>query len=309
MFSSFSTVASGIHKKTSVLNVTDNSGTYTTPTYTGTITPYASTITDSSGVTYSNVYYLKSSGTLTMNGSGNKTVYFYIVGGGGNGCACNSSSPNSGAGGGGGGGIIMANYAITTSRAFTISVGLGGQPWGGSFNTRTYGADGSASTVTIGTTTYTANGGRGAGSSSDPGQQNTGGASGGGLNTLGKGSSGSGKQTSPLWGGSGQLFYDGKFYGGGGGAGASSIPCNNTYVTTPTYSWQGTTYNTTTQNANGTTGNGGLGGGSSGGRDGDNTAQSAIANTGGGAGGERNYRSYTEPQGANGGSGIVIVYW
>jgi hypothetical protein len=321
-FSSLSTVASGIHKKPSVLSVTDNSGTYTFG-YTGTSTQYASTITDSSGLTYSNVYYLKggNNASLTLTGSGNKKVNFYIVGSGGNGCA--TTNTTYGGGGGGGGGILIGSYSITKNTTFTIIVAASGGV--NSPNTTSSGKSGNYSQVTDGTTTYRANGGSGgdssvgtiSGNATSGGTVGTVSANGTNLNIRGNGSGGtdaSGRTSLPLYGGSGQLFYDGKFYGGGGGGGTffiSGISTGSTYGSTNagTYTWQGKSYDNIIQNSNGTTGNGGLGGGGGGGINGVADSIGGAPNSGGGGGGQRAYTSYAGNVYDTGGTGIIIVYW
>jgi hypothetical protein len=209
-----------------------------------------------------------------------------IVGGGGGG---GGQFSRGGGGGGGGGGILyLRGLSVSEYQNYTIKVGKGGN--GGSPNNP--GADGGNSSFG----TNIAYGGKGGQSSTTTNAQ--GGVPGAG-NATGYGGRGQGDSTtyrgvtdiSPgLDGGMGYLFNElNEFFGGGGGAG--------NYSNTPNV--------------------GGFGGGGDGGHSSyiiinnvpiystvaPSLAQEGTANTGGGGGGA----AYSQGNGANGGSGVVIV--
>jgi hypothetical protein len=262
------------------------------------------TETTSGGYKY---HTFNSSETFTVS-AGTKTVEYLIVGGGGGGGSRH-------AGGGGAGGYRSGTFSASP-QSYTVTVGAAGS--GGVANSSLASNGGDSSISSVATSTgggaggqYSesgsvrqdngSNGGSGGGASNAVGTTSTGGsgtsgqgndggdvtsngsnwagAGGGGASAAGgNGSSGSGNSGGA--GGAGSQWSNGTYYAGGGGGGGSQ--------------------NTATGGAGGT-GGGGAGGG------GDDVSQTGLdgtagtANTGGGGGGSRNN------DGANGGSGIVII--
>jgi hypothetical protein len=216
--------------------------------------------------------------------------YLIVAGGGGGG----AGGYNNGNGGGGGGGLLQGTLTLNKGVTVTITVGLGGIV---QYN-------GQNSTIGYGTNLITAIGGGAGGPNVISGAGQPGGSGGGsigngggaslGVGTPGQGNRGgcgdfipSGGNTSGGGGGgAGAVGGDGAFYGGGGGNGgaglAVTIAGNVNY-----YAGGG-------GGGNGSTppyGQGGIGGGG-------NQSSNGTPNTGGGAGCN-----------ANGGSGIIIVYY
>lgn len=201
-------------------------------------------------------------------------------------------------GGGGGAGGVIYNPAFTiTSGSYTVTVGNGGT---------SNGASGGNSVLS----SLTAIGGGGGANSNGNGQN---GGSGGGIgwavNTPGSGTAGQG------FAGGGGTSDPNFCAGGGGGAGGvggtgSGITPGNGGIGV-SHTIAGTTYNVggggggglAVQNSSGTNSTASFGGGNGAGR-GANAAVAGTPNTGGGGGGANNMQA---PNGAFGGSGIVII--
>jgi hypothetical protein len=99
---------------------------------------------------------------------------FTLVGGGGGGGAGNTTAANSGSGAGGGGTGILYISGLSPSTGYTIAIGGGGGGGtGGGTGAPTAGAAGGNTSITISSTTYTANGG-----SAGPANGGTGGSGG-----------------------------------------------------------------------------------------------------------------------------------
>lgn len=171
--------------------------------------------------------------TYTTTGSGTFSLLvpvpievLIVAGGGGS-----TTSPNY-SGGGGGGGILAGTFSTPAMGQHSLSVGAGSVGY----------ASGSNSTLTIGGTTYTANGG-GAGGSTYNGGGGSGGSGGGGgggntpgTNTGGPGGGATQTTQSPLTGygyaggHAGGNEYGSAQGGGGGGVGSFSGGSANGYV-------------------------------------------------------------------------------
>lgn len=244
-----------------------------------------------------NVYILKSSGTLVLNGAIN--VYYCIIGGGSS-TGCNTSGAQPG---GAGGGVTSGKITQTTVTSYNIVVGAGGSAQGtlngnttsgpvyysGVPLNQSYGFNGGTSSITYGSTTLSASGG----STNYSGGSTFYSATTPGTASLGltgvpnvsesgtpKGGSAAGSDLVDTGyqitiGNASQ--YVGKFCGGGGGGNASA-----------------------------TSGSRGTYGGGGGGTSGVSFAQTGLENSGGGAGGERSAVITICP---NGGSGVVIVFF
>ena len=239
------------------------------------------------------------------------------------------------AGGGGAGGVMyIADHSVTGGNTYNISIGAGGSG-GSSSNPGGWGVDTTFSGT--GTTTVTAKGGGGggAGASGSPSTNENGrdGGSGGGSSgyngvTTG-GATVDGSPSSIQLGNAGG-GNNGQSGGGGGGAGGAGGSTNG--ITSPTSTANtggnggagynasavfGTTWGVSGVFAGGggassgyntgTADNAGQGaaGGGNGAWYGASAATSATANTGSGGGGGSHLSSY--PDGADGGSGIVLI--
>jgi hypothetical protein len=269
-------------------------------------------------------------GTFTVCNSSttaaNNIVSYLVVGGGG------------GAGGGGGGAGGFREYkgpadcytasplngnpggtAVTvTAQAYPITVGAGGSGNTGAYNTpydATPGANSVFSTIT------SAGGGVGGFMSTSIAPINNGGSGGGGgHDSNGPGGSGNTPPVSPPQGNSGGFAPAGGFGGGGGGGGATGAgsagggPGNpatggnggagaTTSISASPTAYAGGGGGGANTSATGTGGSGGTGGGGGGAGDDQGVGSNGSTNTGGGAGGSE----YEAPNGAAGGSGIVII--
>lgn len=121
-------------------------GTITTGVWNGTAISGFSFLT--SGTTYT-----------TPAGITTRTVFeFTLIGGGGGGGGMNTAN-GKGCGGGGGGAGKLFITGLSPSTAYTIAIGVAGV--GGTYSPLIAGTAGTATTLTIGATTYTANGGGG----------------------------------------------------------------------------------------------------------------------------------------------------
>ena len=257
------------------------------------------------------VHKFTSSGTFNPSFTGQAEVLI-VAGGGGGG--------NDNAGGGGAGGVLYSSaVGVNANGAYTITVGAGGA--GRSVNY--HGLNGSNSSA-FG---LEAIGGGGGGAGDGGGGQTPpiadlpgrdGGSGGGGASESGNGPGGEGVVGQGNNGGSGLSG------GGGGGGGASTAGDNSTGASQPGNGGDGLEFSITgfptyyggggggsTENAVSVAagyGLGGLGGGGNGGygvNPNDTMAQEGNTNTGGGGGGQP-YPN-TGRDGANGGSGIVII--
>jgi hypothetical protein len=215
-------------------------------------------------------------------------IDFLLVGGGGGGGAAG--------GGGGGGGSLAEDTAIDISSAagpLRITPGFGGLPGGLS----TDGSVGAASTLQIGSTTYSAPGGLGGRSGLI---NNSGGVGGSGADaTAPGGAGGNGPSTSASAGSPGgagpssSISGSAIVYGGGGGGG----------ISTPN---DGTTTVAAARKGPVSGGNRGGGAGPLGSWDSSNPGGSGLAGSGGGGGGGQTGGPY-DGAGGRGGSGVVIL--
>ena len=97
-------------------------------------------------------------GTTITTGSATTKVRFRMVGGGGGGAGCTSVASAASAGGGGGAGGYLEKIAtVTPNTGYTCAIGSAGAGASGAA-----GGNGGNTTLAIGGTTYTANGGSGA---------------------------------------------------------------------------------------------------------------------------------------------------
>jgi hypothetical protein len=257
------------------------------------------------------IHKFDGSGTFTPSFTGQVEVLI-VAGGGGGG--------NDNAGGGGAGGVVYSSgIGVSAGTGYSIVVGAGGT--GRSVNE--HGLNGGDSSA-FGITAY----GGGGGGAGDAGGGQTppvadlpgrdGGSGGGGASESGDGPGGSGI---PGQGNDGDQGFAGS---GGGGGGASSAGTAATTVSRPGNGGDGLLYSISGYpryyggGGGGSTENGyaidsgyglgGLGGGGNGGYGvtaTDTMAQEGNTNTGGGGGGQP-YPN-TPRDGANGGSGIVII--
>lgn len=220
-------------------------------------------------------------------------------------------------GGGGGGGNVIEDTNFTVSGATTVTVGGGGA---GALVTTDGGGTANTNTASNGVNSVfgsiTANGG-GAGADGDTGNGVAGGNGGGAAGRF-AGTAGASNQTGGFAGGAsdgGSPFYGG---GGGGSGGAGSAGGSN--ATNPGRGGLGQSSDITSASI--AYGGGGGGGGSSagttvaigqgGGGDGGGPSNSPVptagaTNRGGGGGGASYNGTATNPAGAAGGSGVVIV--
>jgi hypothetical protein len=91
----------------------------------------------------------------------------HVLGGGGGGAGNITTTIAGGAGGGGAGYAGATNLSITPSNSYTYAIGAAGTGTAGSTTTST-GGTGGTSSITIGSTTYTATGGTGGAATSTP---------------------------------------------------------------------------------------------------------------------------------------------
>ena len=261
-----------------------------------TVTATGGTIT-TSGAYKIHTFTTTGANTFTITSPASVSVTYLVVAGGGGGGV--------GRGGGGGGGGVLAGTTTLTAGTYTITVGAGGS---NAYNDNQGGDGGSSSIAALVVATgggggggWTTNAGRAGGSG--------GGASAGSTASGGTGVSGQG------YAGSARL--DGNTGGGGGGAGAAAsgsggaIGVSSMITGVTTYyaggggagassgSATGVAYGGTYEVANGTYG-GGNGANTQGTH---HNYQDAVANTGGGGGGQEGYGGNS----GYGGSGIVIL--
>ena len=236
-----------------------------------------------------------SSGTLTVNRSGN---VWHLVQAGGGGAAGSLAAELNGIAGAGAGGFREGTGFFIPAGIYPITVGLGGLGGAAGANIGTKGGDSIFSTITAegGGFSRPAAGSGGAGGSGGGSCGFYGSA--GGLGTVGQGNNGGiGRVASPYDGGGGggaggvgqsgalggaggigiasSISGSSVYYGGGGGGGGSSV---------------GAGFHL-----------GGLGGGGNGTLNG--AGGNGVNNTGGGGGGG----SYVTAAGGKGGDGIVII--
>lgn len=236
----------------------------------------ASTATDGSDLV---VTFTSASGCTWAVPDGVASLRLLLVGGGGGGGADNGS------GGGGGGKHEESSLSVTGGDQLTITVGTGGTGgiyvFGGSNIQAT---NGSATTVGYSSTTYTAAGGQ---AGATGGFDQAGGAAGtGGTGTGGKSAAGVGYVGDPGSSGfSSDITGTSVTYGGGGGGGI--------YTTSP-------------RSALGPA-SGGAGGGGTGASDDGTNITNAVAGTNGLGGGGGSGAAGVQSNGADGGSGVVIL--
>ncbi len=251
-----------------------------------TYTPNASYSACSVTTTTVDIYTVQtiiSTNSCTWTTPANVTaIDFFVVGGGGGGGA------DGGGGGGGGGAISRTAVAVTPSSSLTLTVGAGGS--GGTYLVSRP-VTGLASTIVVGSATFTANGGsagtqgpsntNAAGGSTTNGSTAiglTGGAGGAGAPTLGSsGTNGSVGVTN---------YYLGvqNTYAGGGGGGM---------YPNSTAAWTARSGNS--GGGNGASASGGV-----------NTAGSdGVANSGGGGGGGA--ANYNRTTGGHGADGVILI--
>jgi hypothetical protein len=241
------------------------------------------------------------------------SVELLVVAGGGGG------SNDHGGGGGAGGVIYRANYSVTPSTTYSLSVGAGGAG-GGQFrsDSRGLGVNGGNSTFD----SLTAIGGGRSGSYSNGGPA-VGGSGGGGS----EGQAGAAGTQGQGYPGGSSIVGNAPDYLGAGGGGAGG-PGGNVGSTAYTAGGggKGLGFNITgtlvyyggggggcsAYSSNGNYGAGGLGGGGAGATN-SAPAQSGTAGTGGGGGGANRYAAAgnhsagSMGNGGNGGSGVVIL--
>ena len=236
--------------------------------------------------------FLAGSGTFTVQG--NLTCSVLVVAGGGGGGWF-------GGGGGGAGGVIVYPVFRAINGNYTCTVGIGGV---GEFQAN--GRNGGDSV--FGPLTATGGGGGGAANNANPG--NIPGGSGGGANFQNV-------APAPGAGVAGQGFAGGTGNGsttGGGGGGAGEVGntdaqgdggdgIQNDYRTGANVFYGGG--GGAARNGSGVSNIGGQGGGGNGEVEGVSDSQNGTANTGGGGGGT--WHTAFKNDGADGGSGIVVV--
>mgnify|MGYP003664790999 CR=1 FL=1 len=230
--------------------------------------------------------------------------YLVVAGGGGGG---SNRSTNSG-GGGGAGGLLTSTATLSTLNTYSIVVGAGGT---GSTSSGVNGVNGSTSSLSgTGLTTVTTTGGGGGGDNQSGSNGGSGGGGGAGTSTRAGGTGVSGQGFA---GGAG--VYSGQYCGGGGGGSStvgadatSSVGGNGGAGTASSISGSSVTYaGGGGGGASGTAtyGTGGSGGGGAGANN-TNSPTNGTTNTGGGGGGV-GYGGAGYKNGADGGSGIVII--
>jgi len=259
------------------------------------------------------IHTFTSSGNLTVVGGG--LVEYLVVAGGGGGGRGEGNTGGDGAGGGGAGGLLQGQTMIS-AQSYTITVGAGGA---GTTTTTQTGANG-ADTVFANILTI---GGGGGGSDGNSGTGATGGSGGGagavyqtntfgGSMTAGQGNVGGNSPSAVNYyrsgGGGGGAGSAGQtvssFNGGNGGNGITSAISGVSL----TYSGGG---GGGTSGNQGVAGVGGTGGGGTGGNKNTSVPSAGQTNRGGGGGGGSGYGTSSDSNiysnGANGGSGIVII--
>jgi hypothetical protein len=229
--------------------------------------------------------YLITSGTswtapIDFNTQANNVL---IIGGGGGGSgASQTPAGNSvaGCGGGGGGATKIVNANILAGVTYTVAIGAGGTSGAGNnTSSLSQGGNGGTTSMTIGGTTYSANGGTG-GQSNVTGSVRIAGT--GGTGTTNNGGNGA-------IGGIGTTPYSNAGGGGGGSGGNQGNGANGGSCTL----------------ASGSSGSGGGGGGSSGGTAGANASLGTTAPGG------QNYEGVgggTTTVAYNGGGGASLTY-
>jgi len=100
-----------------------------------------------------NARLITASGSVAPSAGGTAWLAFGVGGGGGSGYS-GAGGPTSGAGGGGG---FISFSSVNTAASYSVAIGSGGV--GGNFINGTPGAYGGSTTLTIGGTTFTADGG------------------------------------------------------------------------------------------------------------------------------------------------------
>ncbi len=246
---------------------------------------------------------------------------YLIVGGGGAG--------GSGLAGGGGAGGYRTNYntstiAMSPGVAYTVTVGGGGA---GNPTNQNFGADGVASSLSGGAISISSAGGGGGGYYADnngrPGGSGGGGGGTGTTSTYTTGGSGNTPSTSPSQGNNGGrgTYWGSSLHHGGGGGGAGGAGSDTPNSSAGGAGGTGASNSITGSSITYAGGGGGCGrkgngsaggaGGSSIGGGGAGTnltnAGSGTSNTGSGGGGGDWADAGSNPQGGNGGSGIVII--
>jgi len=315
--SATSTVPSAVYGQTAgdtiSISVWNSDGTPSSNSISKTVVglPTGGTVT-----TYSTyrVHSFLSSGTFSVpSGFPSTSCSFLVVAGGagGGGTVYNGSG-----GGGGAGGMITSTGTFSGGNNYSVTVGAGGAGGVG----YTQGSNGQNSSIaTISGVNVIGGGGGGRSQDSDTATNGSNGGSGGGgagddQGGYTSGGSGTSGQGNAGGGGTGNTAGD---YGGGGGGKAAS-GTQGTDSLGPGAGGNGATNSLRTGSAvyyagggggggngsgaypyDGAGGNGGGGDGSLSGR----AAQNGSANTGGGGGGGSQYYE----DGANGGSGIVII--
>jgi hypothetical protein len=211
----------------------------------------------STQTTNQKIYVLTTGTTWTAPSDFNtaeNTVWIIGAGGGASGASINATTGDKvgGCGGGGGGCTKLTNASIVAGTTYTISIGARGNAANGNITSSvSTGGTGGNTSITIGSTTYTANGGTG-GVSNVTGTVRTAG-------TGGTGSTGNGGN-----GGIGGVVGTGLGVGGGGGGGSAGDQGNGAAG----------------GNAFSGSGSGGGGGGSSGGSAGASGTGTASVNGG-----------------------------
>lgn len=238
------------------------------------------------------------------------TEYLTVAGGGGGG-------GRGGGGGGAGGYRTAANFLVSSSTNYTVTVGAGGA--GGQGVYASAAGDGSDGSASVFSSITSAGGGGGGGTDGRPGKN---GGSGGGAGRWGSSAGGTGNTpvTSPSQGNNGAIATTAGSTspdrgGGGGGAGAVGV-AGATSGNGGNGSASSITGTSVTRGGGGgggardsqTAGTGGTGGGGNGGNVNDASGFTGTVNTGGGGGGGglNGADSIRRPGGA-GGSGIVII--
>lgn len=268
------------------------------PLYTGTYT-----VTTIGAYVY---MYLLTSGTLTIQSKG--AYDFFAVGGGASGGAAGNDSYSAPGGGGGGGSGYTKTWkdlALSAGAVGAVTIGAGGIGQKGTWNGSTTGGHltGGASALVIGSTTYSAAGGKALASVYR--HDGTDGGTGGSTaykDGVSDGANGVAYSYTSFTAGKGQLTNTRAFgestntlYGGGGAGCPPQSAIRNGQISYSTGGaggggrGVGTAYNNT-----------------------DPVAESGTANTGGGGGGAYHH-SDTDWGGwsiaGSGGSGLIIVRW
>ena len=248
------------------------------------------TITTSGAYT---IHTFTSSGTFTVDGGSLTGVDYLVVAGGGGGGSRR-------AGGGGGGGMVNATNQSISAGTYTITIGAGGAGATTDTNNGVIGGNTAFGSIqTCGGGGYgggegKAGGGGGSGGGGSDGQ-------GGGAGTSGQGNAGGGSTGSTVGGGGGGKGAAGSQSGnqaGGNGGGGLTLAYSGSSVAYAGGGGGGS--------RDGYSGGSGASGGGTGGVDGSTVSTAGAANRGGGGGGGG--RDGGGPfNGANGGSGVVVI--